>query len=59
MVSQRFEKNDLLENSELWQERLRKSVANYRLIGRSRYWTGCLTRMWFRSRRNVLGLVVA
>jgi putative proteasome-type protease len=26
MVSQRFEKNDLLENSELWQERLRKSV---------------------------------
>lgn len=26
MISQRFEKNDLLENSELWQERLRKSV---------------------------------
>jgi putative proteasome-type protease len=26
MVSQRFEKNDLLENSERWQERLRKNV---------------------------------
>lgn len=26
MISQRFEKNDLVENSELWQERLRKSV---------------------------------
>jgi putative proteasome-type protease len=26
MISQRFEKNDLVENSDLWQERLRKSV---------------------------------
>jgi putative proteasome-type protease len=26
MISQRFEKNDLMENSDLWQERLRKSV---------------------------------
>jgi putative proteasome-type protease len=26
MVSQRFEKNDLVENSDVWQERLRKSV---------------------------------
>jgi putative proteasome-type protease len=31
MVSQRFEKNDLLENSELWQERLRKSVRELSL----------------------------
>ena len=27
----RFEKNDLLENSELWQERLRKSVRELSL----------------------------
>src|SRR5262245_12587588 len=26
MISQRFEKNDLVENSDVWQERLRKSV---------------------------------
>ena len=26
MISHRFEKNDLVENSDLWQERLRKSV---------------------------------
>lgn len=26
MISHRFEKNDLMENSDLWQERLRKSV---------------------------------
>jgi putative proteasome-type protease len=31
MISQRFEKNDLLENSELWQERLRKSVRELSL----------------------------
>lgn len=31
MVSQRFEKNDLLENSELWQERLRKNVRELSL----------------------------
>jgi putative proteasome-type protease len=31
MVSQRFEKNDLLENSELWQERLRRSVRELSL----------------------------
>jgi putative proteasome-type protease len=31
MDSQRFEKNDLLENSELWQERLRKSVRELSL----------------------------
>ena len=31
MFSQRFEKNDLLENSELWQERLRKSVRELSL----------------------------
>jgi putative proteasome-type protease len=31
MISQRFEKNDLMENSELWQERLRKSVRELSL----------------------------
>ena len=31
MISQRFEKNDLLENSNLWQERLRKSVREMSL----------------------------
>lgn len=31
MVSHRFEKNDLVENSELWQERLRKSVRELSL----------------------------
>ena len=31
MVSQRFEKNDLLENSELWQERLRRNVRELSL----------------------------
>jgi putative proteasome-type protease len=31
IVSQRFEKNDLLENSELWQERLRKNVRELSL----------------------------
>jgi putative proteasome-type protease len=31
MVSQRFEKQDLLQNSELWQERLRNSVNNMSL----------------------------
>lgn len=31
IVSQRFEKNDLLENSELWQEQLRKSVRELSL----------------------------
>lgn len=31
MISQRFEKNDLLENSERWQERLRKSVSEMSL----------------------------
>jgi putative proteasome-type protease len=31
MVSQRFEKKDLHENSELWQERLRNSVNNLSL----------------------------
>ena len=31
MVSQRFEKNDLLVNSDLWQERLRKSVRELSL----------------------------
>jgi putative proteasome-type protease len=28
MISHRFEKNDLVENSDLWQERLRKSVRD-------------------------------
>jgi putative proteasome-type protease len=31
MISQRFEKNDLLENSDVWQERLRKSVRELSL----------------------------
>ena len=31
MISQRFEKNDLLENSDLWQERLRKVVRELSL----------------------------
>jgi putative proteasome-type protease len=31
MVSQRFEKNDLVENSDLWQERLRKNVRELSL----------------------------
>jgi putative proteasome-type protease len=31
MISQRFEKNDLMENSDLWQERLRKSVRELSL----------------------------
>lgn len=31
MISHRFEKNDLVENSDLWQERLRKSVRELSL----------------------------
>jgi putative proteasome-type protease len=31
MISQRFEKNDLVENSDVWQERLRKSVRELSL----------------------------
>ena len=31
MISHRFEKNDLMENSDLWQERLRKSVRELSL----------------------------
>jgi putative proteasome-type protease len=31
MISQRFEKNDLMENSNLWEERLRKSVRELSL----------------------------
>ena len=31
MISQRFEKNDLLENSDVWQERLRKIVRELSL----------------------------